>query len=108
MPEPSSSSQPPAEKPTETSPASASSPADEGLFYSLQLGSFTTKTDPKRTYIRIRELLDPRIERIGKTYTAHFGLWQNRTDALKLRAAAKKIAPDAYLRTAQHNPGRII
>lgn len=102
MPEPSSSSQPPAEKPTETSPA------DEGLFYSLQLGSFTTKTDAKRTYIRIRELLDPRIERIGKTYTAHFGLWQNRTDALKLRAAAKKIAPDAYLRTAQHNPGRII
>ena len=66
-PKPSSSPQPPAVKPTETSPA------DEELFYSSQLGSFTTKTDAKRTYMRIKDLPDPRIERIGKTYTARFG-----------------------------------
>jgi hypothetical protein len=113
-PKPSLFLQLPTKKPAETSaapassPASASSPADEGLFYSFQLGSFATKKEARQTYTRIKDLPDPRIERIGKAYTARLGLWQNRADALKFRAAAKKIAPDAYLRTARHVPDRIV
>ena len=107
-PEPPSSPQPPTKKPAKTPVASTSSPADKGLFYSFQLGSFATKTEAQQMYTRIKDLPDARIERIGKAYTARFGLWQNRADALKFRAAAKKIAPDAYLRTARHVPDRIV
>ena len=107
-PEPSSSPQPPTKKPAETPAASTSSPAAGGLFYSFQLGSFATEADAQQTYTRIKDLPDARIERIGKAYTARFGLWQNRADAVEFRAAAKKIAPDAYLRTARHIPDRII
>ena len=80
-------------KPAETPAASVSSPAARGLFYSFQLGRFATEADAQPTYTRIKDLPDARIERIGKAYTARFGLWQNRADAVEFRAATKKIAP---------------
>ncbi len=44
-PEPLPSPPPPTKKPAETPVAAVSSPADEELFYSFQLGSFATKTE---------------------------------------------------------------
>ena len=97
------------DKEVETEPsAAASASSDQDTFFSFQMGSFATQEEARQAYAQIKDLPDARIERIGNGYTARFGLWKDRTGAAAFQAEAKKIVPDAYLRTARHDPARIV
>ena len=91
-------------------PVSAVQPgkAESARFYSFQLGSFPDKETALLMYEQIKELPRARIEKIGKYYTARIGFWKSRQPAEALRAAARRIAPDAFLRTADLTQGRIL